>query len=75
MPPVLVGALFLPDGLSQGFVSVTLGYVLAQQGVSVSAIAGIVGLRMLPTTWSVLAGPLIDSTLSLAACIHCRSSQ
>jgi MFS family permease len=64
MPPPLFGVLFVPTGMSQGFVSVVLGYVLSQHGVGVAVIAGLVSLRMLPDTWSFLAGPLIDSCLS-----------
>jgi MFS transporter, PAT family, beta-lactamase induction signal transducer AmpG len=64
MSPPLYGVLFLPSGMCQGFITVALGYVLARQGVSVGVIAGLVGLRLLPETWSFLAGPLIDSCLT-----------
>lgn len=66
MPPFFVAVLLLPLGLSSGFITVTLGYVLSQHGVSVVLIAGLVSLRLLPETWSFLAGPLIDATLSVA---------
>src|SRR5450631_716636 len=65
MPPPLVGALLLPCGLSAGFVTVALGYVLSQHGVGVDVISGLVGLRLLPDTWSFLAGPLIDACLTV----------
>jgi MFS family permease len=79
LPPPLVGVLCLPGGMSQGFVSVALGYVLAQDGIGVDVIAGLVGLELLPWTWSFLAGPLIDvsftavrwyvgSTIGLSLC-------
>ncbi len=64
MPPPLFGVLFVPSGMCQGFVSVVLGYVLSQHGVAVTVIAGLVSLRLLPETWSFLAGPLIDSCLT-----------
>lgn len=64
MPPPLFGVLFVPSGMCQGFVSVVLGYVLSQHGVAVAVIAGLVSLRLLPETWSFLAGPLIDSCLT-----------
>jgi MFS transporter, PAT family, beta-lactamase induction signal transducer AmpG len=64
MPPLLYGVLFVPSGMSQGFITVVLGFVLAQRGIGVAVIAGLVGLRLLPDTWSFLAGPLIDSCLS-----------
>jgi MFS family permease len=60
MPPPLIGVLCLPSGMSQGFVSVALGYVLTHDGIGVDVIAGLVGLQLLPWTWSFLAGPLID---------------
>jgi len=64
MPPPLFGALFVPSGMSQGFVSVALGYVLSHHGVGVAEIAALVSLRLLPETWSFLAGPVIDSCLT-----------
>ena len=64
MAPPLYGVLFLPTGISTGFVTVALGYVLAQHGVGVAEIAGLVGLRLLPETWGFFAGPLIDSCLT-----------
>jgi MFS family permease len=64
MPPPLVGVLCLPSGMSQGFVSVALGYELSQHGVGVDVIASIVGLELLPWTWSFLFGPLIDMSFT-----------
>jgi PAT family beta-lactamase induction signal transducer AmpG len=64
MPPPLFGLLFVPSGMCQGFVSVVLGFILSQHGVGVAEIAALVGLRLLPETWSFLAGPLVDSCLS-----------
>lgn len=66
MPPPLIGVLCLPSGMSQGFVSVALGYVLARNGIGVDVIAGLVGLELLPWTWSFLAGPLIDASFTAA---------
>jgi hypothetical protein len=51
-------------GATSGFVTVTLGYVLARQGFPVSAIAALVGLRLLPETWRILFGPLLDISLT-----------
>jgi len=64
MPPPLFGVLFVPSGMCQGFVSVVLGYILSQHGVGVADIAALVGLRLLPETWSFLAGPVVDSCLT-----------
>lgn len=66
LPPPLVGVLMLPSGMNSGFIAVTLGYVLSHHGVGVDVISGLVGLRLLPDTWSFLAGPMIDACLTLA---------
>ena len=58
------GFMYLPVGISQGFVNVTLAYVLRQSGVSVAAIAGLVSLNILPWTWKVLGGPMLDLALT-----------
>jgi hypothetical protein len=60
LPAPLYGVLNLPGGLVNGFVSVTLGFVLGHRGVSIAAVAGLVGLFLLPTTWMFLAGPVVD---------------
>jgi MFS family permease len=56
--------LYLPVGVASGFVSVTLGYELRQHGVSVADIAGIVSLSIVPWTWKVLGGPVLDLSLT-----------
>ena len=43
------GLMTLPNGISQGFVTVTLGYILTLQGLSVAAVAGMIGLYVLPS--------------------------
>ncbi|HEY1837213.1 MAG TPA: MFS transporter [Rhizomicrobium sp.] len=63
--PVLYIALFLPMGLTNGYAVVSLAYLLSQAGVSVGAIAGLVGLSLLPQTWRALWAPLVDATLSV----------
>ena len=62
-PPLFI-FLYLPSGLTQGFVTVTLSYILANRDVSVAAIAGLVSLNLLPWTWKFLVGPVLDMTLS-----------
>ena len=64
LPAPLYGVVFLPGGLVRGFVTITLGYVLAQRAVSVAAIAGVVGLTLLPETWKFLMGPVVDMSLT-----------
>ena len=65
--PIVFLVLYLPFGAFQGYITVTLGYVLRGGGVSVAAIAGLVGLSLLPNTWKVLWAPLVDTTLSAKA--------
>jgi MFS transporter, PAT family, beta-lactamase induction signal transducer AmpG len=62
--PVLFLMLFVPMGISNGYVVVTLGYLLAKAGVGVDAIAMLGVWALLPQTWKVLGGPLVDTTLS-----------
>jgi PAT family beta-lactamase induction signal transducer AmpG len=63
--PVVFLILFLPLGITNGYVVVTLAYLLSQAGVSVAAIAGLVAVSLLPQTWKVLWAPLVDTTLTL----------
>lgn len=64
LPPPLFTFVYLPGGLCQGFVTVTLAYALRHNGVSVAAIAGLVGLHILPTTWKFVMGPVLDMSLT-----------
>jgi len=61
--PVLFLILFLPMGMANGYVVVTLGYLLSKAGVSVDAIATLVSLSLLPQTWKFIGAPLVDATL------------
>jgi len=63
--PVLFLILFLPLGITNGYVVVTLAYLLAQHGVTVAGVAGLAALSLLPQTWKVLWAPLVDTTLTL----------
>ena len=62
--PPLYMILHLPTGLCGGFVGVTLGYVLTHHGFGVGAVASLISLGLLPTTWRFLIGPAIDLTLT-----------
>ena len=64
LPAPLYGVVCLPVGLVNGFVSVTLGFVLGRHGVGVAAVSGLVGLFLLPNTWMFLAGPVVDVSLT-----------
>ena len=63
--PVLFLILFLPLGITNGYVVVTLAYLLANAGVSVAAIAGLAALSLFPQTWKVIWAPLVDTTLTI----------
>ncbi|HEY0106736.1 MAG TPA: MFS transporter [Rhizomicrobium sp.] len=62
--PVVYLLLCTPFGASNGYLVVTLGYLLAHAGVSVSAIAGLIALSLVPQTWKVLWAPVVDTTLN-----------
>jgi PAT family beta-lactamase induction signal transducer AmpG len=64
LPAPLFGVMSLPEGSSQGFVTVTLGYVLTHHGFSVAAVAGLVSLYLLPSSWKFLFGPILDMSLT-----------
>ncbi|MDB5210786.1 MAG: hypothetical protein JWQ30_1613 [Sediminibacterium sp.] len=63
--PFYIFFLVMPQGLSQGFVSVALPYLLTQHGFSVAASAGIVSLAVFANVWRFLWGPVVDLSLSL----------
>jgi len=57
--------LFLPFGIASGYVSITLGYLLAEHGrASVMQVAELIALYTLPQTWKVLWAPIVDTTMS-----------
>jgi PAT family beta-lactamase induction signal transducer AmpG len=62
--PFLLTILILPMGVSTGFVTVTLGYLLSQAGVSVDKIAALVAATLLPHIFKFIWAPLVDTTLS-----------
>lgn len=62
--PILFLAMFVPMGISNGYVVVTLGYLLAAGGVGVDAIAMLGVWSLVPQWGKFLVGPLVDSTLT-----------
>ena len=62
--PVLFLILFLPLGISTGYVVVTLAYLLAQAHIGVSDLATLAGVSLLPQVGKFLVGPLVDTTLT-----------
>jgi len=62
--PVVFLLLIIPFGLGSGYLTVTLGFQLAQKGVAAADIAGLIALSYLPHTWKFLWAPLVDTTLT-----------
>ena len=57
--------LVLPYGISIGFATVVLPYLLIQKGFSVGQAASIVAIGVSSNVWRFLFGPIADITLSL----------
>ena len=62
--PIVYLLLCTPFGASNGYLVVTLGFLLSQAGVSVTAIAGLIALSLAPQTWKFLWAPIVDTTLN-----------
>jgi MFS family permease len=56
--------LVLPYGISSGFVSITLPFVLVKAGFSVALAASIVAIGVSANLWRFLWGPVADLTLT-----------
>ena len=63
--PIYILFLVLPAGISFGFATVTLPYLLTQNGFTVAHTAAIVALGVSASLWRFLWGPVADLTLSL----------
>jgi MFS transporter, PAT family, beta-lactamase induction signal transducer AmpG len=63
--PIFILFLVLPAGISFGFATVTLPYLLTQNGFTVAHTAAIVALGVSASLWRFLWGPVADLTLSL----------
>jgi len=62
--PIVYLLLCTPFGASNGYLVVTLGFLLSHAGVSVTAIAGLIALSLAPQTWKFLWAPIVDTTLN-----------
>src|SRR3954468_18272211 len=47
-----------------GYLSVTVGYQLTQNGVSVDEVAALIAASLIPQTWKFLWAPIADTTLT-----------
>jgi PAT family beta-lactamase induction signal transducer AmpG len=63
--PFYIFFLMLPTGISNGFISVVLPFLLTRNGFPVSVTAGIVALGLSANLWRFLWGPVVDMSLSL----------
>lgn len=63
--PETVFFLVLPYGISSGFVSVTLPFLLTRHGFSVAIAASITAIGISANIWRFIWAPLTDLTLSL----------
>ncbi len=63
--PFYIFFLVLPEGISNGFVTVALPYLLTKNGFSVAETAGIVAIGLGANLWRFIWGPIADLTLTL----------
>lgn len=63
--PPAFALLYMAWGLCSGFLTIAMGYGLAQAGVSVAAIAGLVGLFLFPQSAKLVIGPIVDVSLTI----------
>ena len=56
--------LVLPYGISSGFASITLPFILTRAGFSVATAASVVAIAVSSNLWRVLWGPVADLTLT-----------
>jgi MFS family permease len=59
--PIIFMPLFAPFGISSGYVTVTLGFLLARAGVSTAVIGALIALSVWPQTWKMLWAPIVDT--------------
>jgi len=59
--PAIFAPLFAPFGISSGYVSVTLAFLLKQAGLPVAVIAAVTALAVLPQTPKMLWAPFVDT--------------
>ncbi len=57
--------LVLPFGIVSGYVTVAFAYLFSKAGISVEAVAALVGAGLLPQVFKFIWAPLIDTTLTL----------
>ena len=63
-PAPVFMVLLMPFGVSGGYVSVTLAFLLSRAGMHTAAVAAVVSLSVWPQTWKMLWAPLVDTLLN-----------
>lgn len=63
--PFYIFFLMMPSGISQGFVTVALPFLLTRNEFPVALTAGIVAIGLSANLWRFLWGPIVDISLSL----------
>lgn len=63
--PITFLFLVLPYGMSNGFISITLPFLLVHQGFSVAEVASIIAFGLSANIWRFLWAPMTDLSLSL----------
>jgi len=58
--PVRYGLLILPFGVTAGFLTVTMAWLLRAEGVAPTDIAALIALSYLPHTWKFFWAPMVD---------------
>lgn len=61
--PIVFLLLCTPFGAANGYLVVTLAYLLHAAGVGVGAVAGLVAISLIPQTWKFLWAPIVDTTM------------
>src|SRR5690349_16743573 len=59
--PIVFAPLFAPFGISSGYVSVTLAFLLGEAGLSTAVIGTIIALSVWPQTVKMLWAPFVDT--------------
>jgi MFS family permease len=62
--PIVFLLLCTPFGAANGYLVVTLAYLLHQAGVGVGAIAGLIAVSLIPQTWKAFWAPIVDTTMN-----------
>jgi MFS family permease len=62
--PFIYLLLIVPFGVMSGYLTVSLAYLLTQEGLSVEQVAAVVALSYVPQTWKFLWAPIADTTLT-----------